>query len=78
MAIAKLPRPQRYIVTPEGAQTYISGSRLSAGTAIDLNPGIAASYLAEGLIEIAEPAPTPKARAKRSEVHQPGRTEPAA
>ena len=81
MQTPNLPKPMSYTVTPVGVGKPILGSRYrEAGTVVEGNPHLYGPYVEMGHLAIADttPAPTPKARAKRSEVHQPGRTEPAA
>lgn len=79
MQTLKLPKPMTYTVTAAGVGKPIMGSRYrEAGTVVEGNPHLYGPYVEMGHLAIAEPVPTPNARAKRSEVHQPGRTEQTA
>jgi hypothetical protein len=64
-----------YLVTRKGTQAPLNGRYRKQGETIEPRPDNAIYYLECGWIE---PITPPKARAKRSEVHDTGRTEPTA
>lgn len=63
----RLPQPKRYIVTADGANHSIFGSRYAAGTDIEANPNLAKSYVTKGYLKVKEPAT--KAKPNGSKVH---------